>query len=738
MEVGGGEGPGSAIEVLCGLMRRYRDNPRLLEDSICGLSNLAFVSDDIQHRIGRVCMGEVCRACTRFSGDAYLFQMTLRAVGNLTRSDENIARAVSSGCMRGMVDGMARHRDNVEVVKLCADVLGNMASVDDRKLARDEGLAILRTCLLEAQAEDAADAAAAGGAADGAAGGASSAAATAASVALVDAAENVKHAVCGLIYEGGGAHALVAAMLTHAARPELVSSCLRALHYIASSPALMARLVEQERLVEHVVFVMQANDASPDVLRRGARILGLVAGEPRLVFRVVDAGAAPMLLTAVENLPESREVTFLCFMLLTLLRSPAVSTAVRELRAVETAAACFRKAVAAGDVEFYAMLLELFLSLASEHDLAHDLADQLGGDLAKLLLGMAEEGAHINPDADQVTLFSYLLSTVAAIVKAGPDAAEKLLEAGLVGCLSSIIKIVLRVAKGMPGISPAAPQMLLHKDARRAVVHALSVFADLVRPPAPADEEQSEFVLDTEAASAIIGGGGALTIEAALCAYREIPDATRPDGRLYDANTCKVAVAVLRDLVECGWKANVELDPPAAQAPLSPMAASASAAASSTSAAAPATKAAAPPAAAAAAALAAQTGANRSYEPAAAEVAVLVAGSRPCSLWDASGKGRGASVCISADREWVVVTPDAKDKGGEPLEVPCDAVAAVALGLPKGYAKKIFGKNASSSRSVCVEDHKGAVLLHLELASEGDRELVAKALAGVCKAPLRR
>ena len=72
------------------------------------------------------------------------------------------------------------------------------------------------------------------------------------------------------------------------------------------------------------------------------------------------------------------------------------------------------------------------------------------------------------------------------------------------------------------------------------------------------------------------------------------------------------------------------------------------------------------------------------------------------------------------------------------LETLARQVEALQHKDPKGYAKKIFGKNASSSRSVCVEDHKGAVLLHLELASEGDRELVAKALAGVCKAPLRR
>jgi hypothetical protein len=45
-------------------------------------------------------------------------QMTLRAIGNLTRCDENIMRAVGYGVIRGMVDGMSKHGDDPVVLQV--------------------------------------------------------------------------------------------------------------------------------------------------------------------------------------------------------------------------------------------------------------------------------------------------------------------------------------------------------------------------------------------------------------------------------------------------------------------------------------------------------------------------------------------------------------------------------------------------------------------------------------------
>ena len=62
------------VEAVGELMALHPTNPRLLEDAICALSNMAFVSDKIQLQIGRSCMDAVCIAATNFNADSYLFQ----------------------------------------------------------------------------------------------------------------------------------------------------------------------------------------------------------------------------------------------------------------------------------------------------------------------------------------------------------------------------------------------------------------------------------------------------------------------------------------------------------------------------------------------------------------------------------------------------------------------------------------------------------------------------------------
>ncbi len=63
--------------------------------------------------------------------EPYLFGMALRAIGNLTRCDENIARVVGYGVIKGIVEGMSANADISSVIQLAADVMGNLGSLDD-------------------------------------------------------------------------------------------------------------------------------------------------------------------------------------------------------------------------------------------------------------------------------------------------------------------------------------------------------------------------------------------------------------------------------------------------------------------------------------------------------------------------------------------------------------------------------------------------------------------------------
>ena len=63
--------------------------------------------------------------------EPYLFGMALRAIGNLTRCDENIARVVGFGVIKGIVEGMTANAEISGVIQLAADVMGNLGSLDD-------------------------------------------------------------------------------------------------------------------------------------------------------------------------------------------------------------------------------------------------------------------------------------------------------------------------------------------------------------------------------------------------------------------------------------------------------------------------------------------------------------------------------------------------------------------------------------------------------------------------------
>ena len=60
---------------------------------------------------------------------------------------------------------------------------------------------------------------------------------------VLASARNLKEAVCTILYDDGGAGALLGAMTKHIRNPDLAGSCLRALHYIGASPTLVGRMV---------------------------------------------------------------------------------------------------------------------------------------------------------------------------------------------------------------------------------------------------------------------------------------------------------------------------------------------------------------------------------------------------------------------------------------------------------------------------------------------------------------
>jgi hypothetical protein len=689
-----------AVDILTALMRDHTDNPRLLEDVICGLSNLAFVSDQIQLQIGRTCMDAVCATTTRFNSDAYVFEMTLRAIGNLTRVDENILRAVACGVVRGIVEGMAKHADLPIVLKLCADVIGNMVSIDPRRVEAGTAVRVLKETLAEARQGS----------------GAMASASSDEDIVsrLASGGLDVKEAVCALVYRDGGAKALVTTMVNHPARADLAASCLRALNYCVSSPALAATIVPALDLPSKVVLIMNANDTSPDVIKRACRILGGMAGyEGKLAGMVVAARAAPALLSVLETHRSSRELCFLAASVLTLLKGPvlgpALASAVRELRAVDTIASIFRAAVEEDDAEVFSVQLELLLILCQDADLAVPLACKAGPGLLHLMGRLKK--APLGGDEDAVTFLSFTLSVLAAIVrKGGAPAGSALLDAGLLLEVTSLLEAILEA-----GATSAAA--MLAKESRRAVLYCVRLLAEVVRPFPPAGGEEAAAGaagLFLPSAQALVIEGGGLLLERVLAAFRAIPDAAHPGTLLYDADATRAAAGVLADLVSAGHvlSQGVSLD----LGFLTAAGSKAAVALEGDHVGAPAPV--------------------RAPHAGAAEGDVLALIAQPVELevWApeaAGGKARKAAVSLDKGRAHLTLTFGAKD--GAPAVVPLRDVRRVVAGNPPSFKKKFFGRSARGDRSLALEGVAGALLLHVEFEDKGEkaRDSVAAACAAL-------
>lgn len=679
-----------AVDKLAALMRTHPDNPRLLEDAICGLSNLAFVSDDIQLRIGRTCMDAVCATATRFNGDAYVFEMTLRAIGNLTRVDENILRAVGYGVIRGMVEGMRKHTDSPSTLKLCADVMGNMVSIDPRRQDRSEAVAVLQETLADAEKLGIGDR--------------SQTSAVGYSekeiVARLQRGEvDVKEAVCSLLYKDGGAKALVDTMTSHPGKSELAASCLRALNYCVSCPSLAAELVPALDLASRVVLVCNANDTSTDVIKRTCRILGGMAGNEKLASAVAAARAASALLTVLDAHRANRELCFLSSSVLTMLKGPGLCTAVKEMRgSLEHVANLFKSGVSEGDVELYAVQLELLQALAADADLAVSIANKAGPSLVQLLSLLSSAKAPLGNDQDALTLLSFTFSTLSSITRHGTECASALLECGLTLVLCGVMDMVLTAGAHQPAI-------LLAKEARRAALSSVQIISDAVRPPAR-DGHVSSPQLST--AQTVLAEGAGPVLERLLQAYKAIPDPANPGTLLYDAATTKAAVTVLADLTQLGHTLSpgVTLDIDFLQTGIKP-----DAVASSSS---------------------APRNGPRSAGKYEADAAVMIdKGIAGLDVW-IEGKARKARVLLTADREaLVVIFKDGKDGKAEEAEVQVGSIKKVILGNPSSLKKKFFGKSAKAERSVTIEAEAGLLLGHFELESDKDRMTLSHVLAAL-------
>ena len=127
------------VKAIESTMQQWVDDPRVLENAMCALSNLMHGSEDNKLIIGRTCGDEIVAIIARHFKDVNLFKMALRAVGNLSICDENIQwMAVEHHATQEIVKGMKEHDTDEEALQLSMEVIGNFASLEEDEEAIEE------------------------------------------------------------------------------------------------------------------------------------------------------------------------------------------------------------------------------------------------------------------------------------------------------------------------------------------------------------------------------------------------------------------------------------------------------------------------------------------------------------------------------------------------------------------------------------------------------------------------
>eukprot|EP01138_Halocafeteria_seosinensis_P011608 gb/GECG01011858.1/.p1 GENE.gb/GECG01011858.1/~~gb/GECG01011858.1/.p1 ORF type:complete len:1530 (+),score=230.78 gb/GECG01011858.1/:1-4590(+) len=418
------------ITVLSSLMRENMDDARLLEDVLCALSNIAFISMPIQFIIGESCIDCIVKAMNAFCQDEFLFRMALRAIGNVTRLDENIMRVVGYGGISALVSGMRAHFSKPEVLELAADVVGNLASVDEKKVTLDRTTSILKECHANRSAEDT----------------------TEEVNALVSRSRSSKEAVCLILYEDEGPKAIVNAMTTYNTNESLVIACLRALHYSSGSEHIVSKMIDEIDLISQVVLVMTASDFNAELLRRGARVLGQILTVESARQRLISTGAPQVLLSAIEtHYPSTKSddedkataALGLCstsYSLLYEMPCREVFDSVKELNSVKTSVHVLRDNLE--NVHFSSIIVEVLKQWCEEDDIAESVARLGLSDVLKQAAENAEESA-------QVGVLRSIVDFMKRVVSRGENA-KILLEGNMMGIFDAIIAGILEKAEADP------------------------------------------------------------------------------------------------------------------------------------------------------------------------------------------------------------------------------------------------------------------------------------------------
>ena len=237
------------------VMQQYPQETKVLELALKILSNLLWQHDENKIMVGQTCGDEIVNIIRVHFAEEAIVLAALRALGNLSFCDENIPFLVKEGATECIVKGMTQHPNNVAIVRMALDVVGNFAALSPDDDVEDD--------------------------------------------------PNVTFVNERLYHDGGPAAVLEA--LRSNQEPSIVVSALDSLCNFANHEHTIERLVTKG-LVELVVETMMANDWDEELIDATIRLVSKLTRSETCVDAFVKANGVQTLLSSMEAHQEQPEL----------------------------------------------------------------------------------------------------------------------------------------------------------------------------------------------------------------------------------------------------------------------------------------------------------------------------------------------------------------------------------------------------------------------------------------------
>ena len=239
------------VGAMKGCMNVLHHRIRIMEVALTNLSNWMFISDSIKEVVREQCGSEILKAIKQHHSDEALFKMSLRAVGNMSLLDSNVAWLTEQHAIKTITTHLNTDKNSDDTKETAIKVIGNFAkSSEDIKE--------------EIQSED-------------------------------------DLTVTQVIFNDGGAHAILDCISAdNEENTSLLLTAIEALNDIAQDVDTAEKLLDKG-LVPLVVTTMQRYDYDEEIIEPTVELISTLCYSKEAMEIFTDMQGVQLLLTAMDT-----------------------------------------------------------------------------------------------------------------------------------------------------------------------------------------------------------------------------------------------------------------------------------------------------------------------------------------------------------------------------------------------------------------------------------------------------